>query len=292
MLKERMEKVFATSGERTQAEFAAALGIELERVKNLINGRVQRLKPEEARAIQQRYGWRESWLTDGKGPQRLTREEQALLSGESPPLPSLARATKMLVDCGVTDPEAVDAAQRLYLAAARRDGSAMDGAMATIMGMLASRCEADRIASPAEEMSEDFVFVAKYEVAASAGNGTLIHDEAVVDHLAFKRSWISQTLGLDPLHLALIDARGDSMSPTIESGDLLLLDTRRGSARSEGIYVINLAGSLLVKRLRIKLTGSIDVMSDNPRYVSETISGAELDRLVVVGRVVWHGRKI
>ena len=40
MLQERMEKVFAASGERTQAEFAAAVGLGLERVKNLIAGRV------------------------------------------------------------------------------------------------------------------------------------------------------------------------------------------------------------------------------------------------------------
>ncbi|OOG79234.1 hypothetical protein B0E41_25510 [Hydrogenophaga sp. A37] len=120
----------------------------------------------------------------------------------------------------------------------------------------------------------------------------MITDESVVDHLAFRRTWIAQSLGVDPTHLALIDARGDSMSPTIESGDLLLLDTRNGGAKSEGIYVINLAGALLVKRLRIKLSGSVEVMSDNPKYSSETISGSELDRLLLVGRVVWHGRKI
>jgi phage repressor protein C with HTH and peptisase S24 domain len=143
-----------------------------------------------------------------------------------------------------------------------------------------------------DDLMRQFVFVPRHQVAASAGGGAVINDETVVDHLAFRRSWIAQTLGLDPLHLALIDARGDSMSPTIESGDLLLLDTRNGGAKSEGIYVINLAGALLVKRLRIRLSGTVEVMSDNPKYSSETISGSELDRLVLVGRVVWHGRKV
>lgn len=311
MLKERMEKVFAASGERTQAEFAAAVGIELERVKNLITGRVQRLKPEEALAIQQRYGWRESWLLEGKGPQRLTREEQALLAGERPPLPALRHATELLAQRGVTDHRAIDCAQQLYMAAARQDRDAMDGAMTGLLDLISRMPtpvpgrlvaqEGDGAAAapmvtantPAPySLADEFVYVAKYEVAASAGNGAVIHDEAVVDHLAFKRAWIAQTLGLDPMHLALIDARGDSMSPTIESGDLLLLDTRKGFSRTEGIYVINLAGSLLVKRLRIKLSGEVDVMSDNPRYASETISGAALERLRMVGRVVWHGRKI
>lgn len=137
----------------------------------------------------------------------------------------------------------------------------------------------------------DFVMVPKYDVHASAGNGSVIHDEAIVDHLAFKRDWIRQSLGLDPACLALIDVRGDSMTPTIDCGDLLLLDTRAEQPRSEGVYVINLNGTLLVKRVRIKLSGVVEIISDNPKYGSETISGEELERLVIVGRVVWHGRK-
>lgn len=137
----------------------------------------------------------------------------------------------------------------------------------------------------------DFVMVPKYDIHASAGNGSVIHDEAIVDHLAFKRDWIRQSLGLDPSCLALIDVRGDSMSPTIDGGDLLLLDTRPGQARSEGVYVLNLNGTLLVKRIRIRLSGVVEIVSDNPQYGSESISGEELERLVIVGRVVWHGRK-
>jgi phage repressor protein C with HTH and peptisase S24 domain len=311
LLKDRIAKVLTESGERTQGAFATSVGMDLDRLKNLLGGRAARLRPEEAQAIERRYGWREVWLTDGKGAQRLTREEQALLSGEGAPLPSLRRATELLVSQGVSDPRAIDWTQRLYLAASKRDSEAMDGAMVGLLKLMASGHELDLRESaardgdgpaapalktarrmPAYKLADEFVYVAKYEVTASAGNGAVIHDEAVVDHLAFKRSWIAQTLGLDPLHLALIDARGDSMSPTIESGDLLLLDTRKCGAKSEGIYVINLSGALLVKRLRMKLSGTVEVMSDNPKYSSESISGSELDRLILVGRVVWHGRKI
>jgi phage repressor protein C with HTH and peptisase S24 domain len=281
MLKERMAKVFAESGERTQAAFAASVGLDLDRLKNMLGGRVARLKPEEARAIQQKHGWREVWLLDGKGAQRLTREEQALLSGENAPLPALRHATEMLTSRGVIDPRTVEFTQQLYLAAARSDTTALDKALGSFLDSMRDG-----------ELDSDYVKVPRHAVTASAGHGAVITDESVVDHLAFRRTWIAQSLGVDPTHLALIDARGDSMSPTIESGDLLLLDTRNGGAKSEGIYVINLAGALLVKRLRIKLSGSVEVMSDNPKYSSETISGSELDRLLLVGRVVWHGRKI
>lgn len=140
--------------------------------------------------------------------------------------------------------------------------------------------------------ADEYVYVAKYDLHASAGNGAVIHDESVVDHLAFKRNWITRTLGLDPKSLALIDVAGDSMSPTINDGDLILLDTRPEHVRAEGIYVINLAGALLVKRLRMRLSGVVDVVSDNERYGTETISGEQLASLQIVGRVVWQGRRV
>lgn len=140
--------------------------------------------------------------------------------------------------------------------------------------------------------ADEFIHVPRYDVQASAGNGSLVHDESVVDHLAFKRDWVVRTLGLDPKRLALIDVAGDSMSPTINDGDLILLDTRPEQSRTEGIYVINLCGSLLVKRIRMRLSGVVDVVSDNERYGTETISGEQLTSLQIVGRVVWQGRRV
>jgi len=140
--------------------------------------------------------------------------------------------------------------------------------------------------------ANDYVYVPRYDVQASAGNGSLVHDESVVDHLAFKREWITRNLGLDPARLALIDVAGDSMAPTIGDGDLILIDTRPTPVKSEGVYVINLSGALLVKRLRMRLSGVVDVVSDNERYGTETISGEQLAQLAVLGRVVWQGRRI
>lgn len=137
-----------------------------------------------------------------------------------------------------------------------------------------------------------YIQVPHYDVRASAGNGSVVHEENVVDHLVFKRDWVMRSMGLDPRRLALIDVRGDSMSPTINDGDLILLDTREGQQTTEGIYAINLAGGLLVKRLRLRLSGAVEVVSDNERYGTETINGDQLAQLHIVGRVVWQGRRI
>lgn len=167
------------------------------------------------------------------------------------------------------------------LAASRKGTAALQDALVEGMALFSSGA-----------LSGQYVEVPRYDVAASAGGGAVIRDEAVVDHLAFKRDWIVKELGLDAGHLALIAIRGDSMLGTINSGDLVLLDTRPGMGYSDGIYVIQLQGALLCKRLHFKLTGVVEVMSDNKAYATEVVSAEELGRLTVVGRVVWHGRRV
>lgn len=55
---------------------------------------------------------------------------------------------------------------------------------------------------------EGFVLVPRYDVAASMGNGAVIHSEQVVDHLAFREAWVRTELGANPknrnLHCAAV----------------------------------------------------------------------------------------
>jgi phage repressor protein C with HTH and peptisase S24 domain len=118
-----------------------------------------------------------------------------------------------------------------------------------------------------------------------------VNDESIVDYLAFSREWIRTHVGCDPKHLALIEVTGDSMQPTLLPNDLILLDTRKDRAVSDGVYVIQLNSSLLVKRIHIQLSGAVEVMSDNAAYRTEVVSRDQLTALTIVGRVVWHGKK-
>ncbi len=148
------------------------------------------------------------------------------------------------------------------------------------------------VAEPQESASgftNDFVFIPRYDVAASAGGGAIIESDRLVDFLAFKKDWIRRTLALDPQRLAVISAEGDSMRPTISEGDVLLIDTNITHVRDSAIYVLQLGGVLLVKRLRIRLDGGVDVISDNSAYPVESVAQRDLDHLQIAGRVVWHG---
>jgi phage repressor protein C with HTH and peptisase S24 domain len=139
---------------------------------------------------------------------------------------------------------------------------------------------------------EGFILVPRYEVQASAGNGSLVHSEQIVDYLAFKADWVRNTLGVAQKDLALISVKGDSMEPGLSNEDLILIDMRKNRVEDNAIYVLQLNDALLVKRIQRKLDGTLHVMSDNPYYEIEVVSAERVPELHVLGRVVWSGRRM
>lgn len=144
---------------------------------------------------------------------------------------------------------------------------------------------------PSKTVLESFVFIPRYEVSASAGGGSMIRSEQIVDHLTFKKEWIHR-LGLSEKDLALINVNGDSMEPTLSDMDLILIDLRARDVKDNAIYVLQVDSGLLVKRIQRRLDGSVIVSSDNKMYEPETYNGDRLELLNIVGRVVWCGRKM
>lgn len=137
-----------------------------------------------------------------------------------------------------------------------------------------------------------YTLVPRYDVQASAGGGAFVHSEQIVDHLAFKTIWVKKEMGLDPNHLTLITAIGDSMEPTVKEGDLLLIDHRQNQVIEDAIYVLRMDDHLIAKRLQRALDGTIYIRSDNPVYKELTVTKDNLADLHVIGRVIWFGRRI
>ncbi|EAQ65614.1 prophage MuSo1, transcriptional regulator, Cro/CI family protein [Marinomonas sp. MED121] len=85
-------------------------------------------------------------------------------------------------------------------------------------------------------------------------------------------------------------ARGDSMEPTIYSGDSLVIDKTMSSVTSDGgIYVINYDGELFVQRVQKQFHGTVEITSDNKNYGDIVIPSSDLNTLRIIGRVVWSG---
>lgn len=130
------------------------------------------------------------------------------------------------------------------------------------------------------------VAIPRLDLAASAGPGALVELESAAP-LRLDSEFVRR-LGTRPDALSMIAVRGDSMAPTLEDGDSILVDTgsREGG---EGVQVVRHEGVLLVKRLR-KTTDGTALVSDNPAY--QPIPVRPGDRLEIVGRVVWLARRL
>ncbi|WP_160795943.1 helix-turn-helix domain-containing protein [Craterilacuibacter sinensis] len=139
---------------------------------------------------------------------------------------------------------------------------------------------------------EEFVFVPRYRVQASAGGGRLLSEEDYMHSMAFRRYWVTKYLGADPANLAIISVDGDSMDPVLKDRDVIMLDTSRRDANHEGIYVIRLDDMLMVKQLQRLPGWKLRVSSANPAYASFDVdlSNAE-EGVAVIGKVVWFGRQ-
>jgi hypothetical protein len=144
----------------------------------------------------------------------------------------------------------------------------------------------------AEAASGGLVPVKRVMIRASAGPGAVTDSERSHPYFGFDERWLRSLSGSPAEDLSIIRVEGDSMAPTLNDGDDILVD-RAGckEALRDGIYVLRVDDSLLVKRLAIHPLGrSVTVQSDNPAYPDWPDCG--LDDVHCIGRVIWAGRKI
>ncbi|MGN7929971.1 S24 family peptidase [Sphingopyxis sp. 22461] len=148
-----------------------------------------------------------------------------------------------------------------------------------------------RVATPARGRGPGMILVPKLAIGASAGAGASVDGEAVEGEVAFDPKWL-RDLGADPRALSIIRVEGDSMAPTLDDGDDILVDGGDAAARlRDGIYVLRMDDVLMVKRVaRAPGQGRISVISDNPHYRSW--DDLPMASVQLVGRVVWTGRRV
>ena len=130
---------------------------------------------------------------------------------------------------------------------------------------------------------------------ASAGGGMINYDEApvIMDFDEdFLRMFLRISGSIKGIHI--INARGDSMEPTITSGELLFINPMQNENGiiSGCIYIINYDGDLYVKRIeKNPTTKAITLFSDNKKYEPIIIQKQDLGCCHIMGRVVSHMKK-
>nr|WP_315457526.1 S24 family peptidase [uncultured Sphingorhabdus sp.] len=147
------------------------------------------------------------------------------------------------------------------------------------------------LGGPAKEVVKSSIhLIPKLAVGASAGAGAINDRETLAGQIGFDENWLRKQ-GLDPARLSLIRVEGESMSPTLNDGDDIMVDDRAATtALRDGVHVIRLDDMLMVKRIAVGPHGRLSVLSDNPAYPGwPDLDGASV---TIIGRVVWAGRRL
>lgn len=110
--------------------------------------------------------------------------------------------------------------------------------------------------------------------------------------MAFKSSWLRAN-NLNQRHLDVIYANGHSMEPTINDGDVLLVDESKVEPKDGQIFAMQSEskGTIVKRLVKSDFEGWI-IRSDNPdkaRYGDETLRDGEINEVRIIGRVVWRG---
>jgi len=111
--------------------------------------------------------------------------------------------------------------------------------------------------------------------------------EAAFDTFRFSRRWLEEQ-GLSRADLSAIRVEGDSMEPLLNDGDEILID-RAPRAFRDGIHVVRLGDTLMVKRVASAGPGRVALLSQNFAYPPVEVAAEEIE---IIGRVVWKGGRV
>lgn len=134
----------------------------------------------------------------------------------------------------------------------------------------------------------DLVGVASVDMAYGMGL-TFAGDPVDVEILRFPRRWLESLTSTSPQDLAWARGRGNSMSPTIEDNDLVLIDRSDRSVRDQdAIWAFTIGEVAMMKRLRVR-GEQVTILSDNAHVPPDT---AHPEEIHIVGRVSHIVRRL
>ena len=146
-----------------------------------------------------------------------------------------------------------------------------------------------QVISPRQREWNDVVEISSIEIEQSAGGYALTSHEGDVRPYYFRSDWVNKKLHARPEDLRTVSVSGDSMSGTLQEGDMLLINITRKLPNPPGLFVIFDGMGPAVKRLEMVSQGRVRVISDNSQYSPYE---RELAELTIVGKVVWLAREL
>jgi len=131
---------------------------------------------------------------------------------------------------------------------------------------------------------EAVVRVPRYDVELAAGAGSWNDGRRHVEDVPLTRSFLDQLGRRNAAGLTILQARGDSMVPTIADRGFMVVD-ENVERPFDAVFAFLLAGEARVKRFH-RMADGLMLISDNEAYPPETLQGADMDRLQIIGQVL------
>lgn len=159
------------------------------------------------------------------------------------------------------------------------------------------KCRAEELAAEYTVGRPDSIAVSVFDAEGSMGLGKAQpENDTVIGALQLSPTWVRQHLPAisSPANLAVLTAYGDSMEPTFQDGDMLLVDRGVLEVKLDAVYVLAHNNQLFIKRIQRRMNGDVVIKSDNTLYDPHVIENGERESIQVLGRVVWawNGRKL
>ena len=149
--------------------------------------------------------------------------------------------------------------------------------------------------SPFGEKPDDtFVAIPHATARPSARRGLVVAEggDKFSPPYHFRRSWIRNALKTSPSQLRIMHVKGDSMVPTLLSGDAVLVDMNLRAPNPPGIFVLDDGIGLVAKRLEhipYSDPPAVRVISDNKHYPEYERTAEEIH---IIGRIRWFAREM
>jgi phage repressor protein C with HTH and peptisase S24 domain len=156
--------------------------------------------------------------------------------------------------------------------------------------LVPSAKRSNSVASASEDEDDEIVEIEELDLAFGMGGGSYLDMPVKAKPRKFTRGWLRLFTKAPPGRIKIAQGIGDSMAPTIQNADIVIIDTAdRLVKMGDQIWAVAYGETGLIKRLRPLPSGGVKIMSDNPLIEAETAYDGELH---VIGKVVAVVRRM
>lgn len=120
--------------------------------------------------------------------------------------------------------------------------------------------------------------------------GGIMHADDIKAVWNLPEAYVRTELRASPAAVRIVEVIGDSMSPTLESGDRVAINTEDINPSPPGVFALWDGFGLVIKRLeRIFGSDRLRVISDNPAHQIVELAAEEIR---IVGRACWRAHRL